>query len=99
MEKERKPILSKRVLVSLGIVFFLVIAAIFVTIISQEDDNSSSGSFDEPINEENSSEYEENGDETLGDFFGDGIFGISLWILMGVLAGIIFGRNLLRNMF
>ena len=97
MEKEnKKPILSKRVIICLVIISFLIIAAIFVAIISTEDDNSSSGSFDEPINEENSSE---DGDETLGDLFGDGIFGIPLWLLIGGLAAIIFGRNLLRDIF
>ena len=105
MEKEnKKPILSKRVIICLFIISFLIIAAIFVAIISTEDDNSSSGSFDEPINEENSSEdgeenSSEDGDETLGDLFGDGIFGIPLWLLIGGLAAIIFGRNLLRDIF
>ncbi len=96
MKKEnKKPILSKRVVICLVIASFLIISSIFIAIISTEGDSSPS---DTPLNESNSSETsfpllnifgdssekvsegEEDGDETI---VGD----IPFWVF--VIAGII----------
>ncbi len=93
MEKEnKKPILSKRVIICLVIVSFLIIATIFVTIISTEGDSSPSGSFDDTLNEPNLDNNGKNASETEGeddygtfDLFGDKIMGIPFWIWMIVI--------------
>ena len=55
-EENKKPILSKRVIICLVVASFLVISAIFIAIISREGGISSTGSVDDPLNESDSSE-------------------------------------------
>ncbi len=96
IEEDRKPILSKRVLIALTIIFFLVIAAIFVAISSIEIDISSDVSYNESALNETLSETEEedsDGFETLFDMLGKIPLIVFIIIGLGIIAFKFFTRD------